>query len=238
MNNRDLITSSGQIIPYKSLPLYSGSSVINPENSRDNLIEFKSVMERHNVFFALTAGTVLGAVRDKDFIKHDEDIDLALYSQDKQRVIDLLPELINRGFRVVRYNRRHVISIMRNGDYIDLCFFEKLNNEEYDCDGCMLLAEFMENTISFPFLGTHFFIPKNYEGYLTCEYGINWRTPRYDFDFNMPKWKTICKITKEGIKNYLPDFLFFYLSKISANKQHQKYRNLFANYLEEAKNKQ
>lgn len=238
MNNRDLITSSGQIIPYKCLPLYSGSSVINLENSRDNLLEFKGVMERHNIFFALTAGTVLGAVRDKNFIKHDEDIDLALYSQDKQRVIDLLPELINRGFRVVRYNRRNLISIMRNGDYIDLCFFEKLNNEEYDCDGCMLLAEFMENTISFPFLGTHFFIPKNYEGYLTCEYGINWRTPRYDFDFNMPKWKIICKITKERIKNYLPDFIFFYLSNISANKQHKKYRNLFANYLEETKNKQ
>lgn len=225
-----LTTSNGVVLKFKTVPLYSGSSVINPKNSKENLFLFKDIMDEHNIFFALTAGTALGAIREKRFIEHDEDIDLALFNEDKQRVIDILPELYYVGFKVVRYNRRHVISIMRNNDYIDLYFFEKINEKEYDCDGCMILAEFMENTRSYSFLGRDFMMPLNVEGYLACEYGDNWRIPRHYFDFHQPFWKTNIKKAKEILKDLLPDAIFIYLSEKSASKQRAYYRGLFNKY--------
>lgn len=230
MKQKDLVTSNGVKITNLNLPLFAGSSIINRENSRLNLLDFKRIMDKYNIFFALTAGTVLGAVRDKNFILHDEDIDLAFFSKDKQRVIDTLPELQKLGFDVIRYNRRHVISIMRHGDYIDLCFFEKINKSEYDCDGCMMLSQFMENTIKYKFIGEYFYVPQDYEGYLTCEYGENWMTPRYDFNFHLPIWKRFLKIVKEQIKIFIPDTIFFYLSEKAAKKQRTHYRKLFEIY--------
>lgn len=230
MSKRDLVTSSGIKINNLNLPLYAGSSVIDLENSKHNLLDFKKIMDREKIYFALTAGTALGAVRDKNFIEHDEDIDLALFSRDKQRVINILPELQKIGFQVVRYNRRHVISIMRNNDYMDLCFFEKINEEEYDCDGCMILSKFMENTKEYEFLGEYFQIPQDYQGYLRCEYGENWEIPRYDFNFNMPKWKKILKVAKEKLKLLMPDSIFLYFSEKSAQKHRAYYRNLFEFY--------
>lgn len=203
-----LVTSNGTVIKFKTVPLFSGSSVINPINAKENLLLFKKIMDRHSLFFALTAGTLLGAIREHDFIKHDEDIDLALFAKDKQQVIDIIPEFYEVGFKVVRYDRRNVISIMRKGDYIDLCFFEPYEDGIYDCDGTLILAQFMENIGQVKFLGEVFNMPMDAEEYLLCEYGQDWRTPRHFFNFNQPKHKILLYKLKEYIKDYLPDFLY------------------------------
>lgn len=208
-----LIMSNGEIIRFKTIPLYSGSSVLNKEQSRENLLLLKSIMDKHNIFFALTAGTLLGAVREQDFIDHDEDIDLALFSRDKQKVIDILPEFLEVGFIIARYDRRNVISLMRGGDYIDLCFFVKESELIYACGGTLILSRFMEEIGELEFLGQCFKVPKDYVEFLNCEYGFNWQTPVEFFDFDKPKWLVFKLKMKERIKDFIPDFLYHRLAR-------------------------
>ncbi len=226
-----LVMSNGKPIRFKTIPLYSGSSVINKEQSKENLLLFKSIMDEHNLFFALTAGTLLGAVREKDFIDHDEDIDLALFSRDKQKVIDVLPEFLKAGFVIARYDRRNVISLIRGGDYIDLCFFEKESDLIYACGGTLILSRFMEEIGDLEFLGQTFKVPKDYVEFLNCEYGYNWHTPVEIFNFNKPRWKIFQLKIRERIKDYIPDFLYHKLAKKSERVIRNEYMERINKYL-------
>ena len=77
-------TSSGTIT-YKTYPLYTGVKVINKEISQENLLLLKRILDNYSIFFGLIAGTLLGAVREHDFINHDEDTDLFFLEEDKQK---------------------------------------------------------------------------------------------------------------------------------------------------------
>lgn len=48
------------------------------DKALQDLKDVKTVFEKYNVPFFLTYGTCLGAIRDKDFIEHDDDIDLGV----------------------------------------------------------------------------------------------------------------------------------------------------------------
>lgn len=230
-----LVTSKGEKIHFKTVPLYSGSSVIDKQQSKENLLLFKRIMDSHSIFFALTAGTLLGAVREHDFIDHDEDIDLALFSDDKQKVIDILPEFISSGFVIARYDRRNVISLIRGGDYIDLCFFQKESDMIYACGGTLILSRFMEEIGELSFFGETFKVPKEYKEFLNCEYGYNWMTPVEFFEFNKPKWLVLKLKLKEKLKDYIPDFLYHKLAKKQERKIRSEYMTIINKYLDSKK---
>ena len=120
-------TSSGQIIKYRNRVLY-GQKRINKPAAFKNLISLKRIFDDAGIDFLLIAGTLLGAVREHDFITHDEDIDLAFLYENKQRVIDLLPRILDQGFSIARYDRRNLLSVIRNDEYIDFYFFPQIRN--------------------------------------------------------------------------------------------------------------
>ena len=68
---------------------------------------------------------MLGAVREKDFIDHDEDIDLGADYKDVDKFLLMLFELRENAFEVARWDDRGLISIIRNNEYIDIYFFKK-----------------------------------------------------------------------------------------------------------------
>ena len=55
------------------------------------LEDAKKLLDSINVKFHLHSGTALGAIREKDFIKHDHDIDIAVFNYDyKDSVIETM----------------------------------------------------------------------------------------------------------------------------------------------------
>lgn len=78
--------------------------------------------EDAGITFILFYGTLLGAVREHDFIDHDEDIDLVLFKKDMRKFENQLFKLRECGFEMARYERRGFCSIIRKGEYIDLYF--------------------------------------------------------------------------------------------------------------------
>lgn len=220
---------------YRRVALFDGRKPLNVENAKDNLFILKGILDENDIPFCLMAGTALGAIREKGFISHDEDIDLGILFKYKSQVLELIPQFKKAGFDIVRYDRRYLLSLMRNDDYIDLEFFEDKGDGICGCGGVWILSRFLEETTLVPFLGSEFRVAKDYEGYLELMYG-DWKTPAKYFEFKMPLWKRFLYIMKEHLKDLLPDFIYFpLLEKIqskAANKSLKKIEKFRAKHQE------
>ena len=93
---------------YKYIPIYLGIKPINKVIAKENLLLLKSILDNNNVLFLLSFGTLLGAVREHDFISHDEDIDLILFKKDLPKFLSLLFVLRENGFEIVRYESKRL----------------------------------------------------------------------------------------------------------------------------------
>ncbi len=189
--------------------LYLGRKKINRQIARQNLSDFNRIAQKNKLYFGLLYGTLLGAIREHDFIEHDEDIDLFVLSEQRDLLLQMLFELRENGFEVVRYDRRGLISIMKNNEYIDLYIFGPLKEGIRSCCGECVLEKYLLNTVIYAFLSENVLIPADYEEYLLFEYGPDWRTPVYYTDFKVSKMATIMMFIKEKIKYRLPDVLFY-----------------------------
>lgn len=64
------------------------------------LKKIKTILDEENIIFWLEFGTLLGAIREKDFIKHDFDIDLGCLTIEKKEI--LKDKLEKNGFKFLR----------------------------------------------------------------------------------------------------------------------------------------
>lgn len=159
--------------------------------AKEALLKIKKLLDDNNIIFWLYAGTLLGAVREHDFIKGDEDdIDLCLLEGDYWKVRELLEK---NNYDIKNIWRREIAI-----DFIDTkidMFFCR-----YD-DNYVYIPTYRKNIIShkwdierrykyryniiFPlkqimFLGQLFNIPHDYNRKLSIHYG-NWKVPDRKF---------------------------------------------------------
>lgn len=55
----------------------------------ENLVCFAEFCEKHNITYHLAGGTCIGAIREKDFIPWDDDLDVAVLRKDFDRLFEL-----------------------------------------------------------------------------------------------------------------------------------------------------
>ena len=214
------IKTSEGVYKYTMIPLFAGVKVINKEISRHNLAIFYDTLTDAGIKVFLAYGTMLGAVREHDFISHDEDIDLGMSSEYKDSLFSMLFKLRDKGFEVCRYDRRGLISFMKDGEYIDIYIFENERNGIVACGQEVMPECFLHDLAEFEFLGKRYLGPKEYEKYLRFWYGDNWRTPIQYYHYAMPAWKKKLQLMVQYIKEFLPDWLFYAL----LDGKMQKYR--------------
>jgi len=109
---------------YDELELYHGRKRINREIAFENLKIFNNHVKDTNIKYGLIFGTLLGAIRENNFIEHDEDTDIYILSENKSEFIKLLPILKEKGMQLARINDT-MLSLIRNNEYIDVYFFKK-----------------------------------------------------------------------------------------------------------------
>ena len=68
------------------------------------LREVDRICKKHGLHYSLSGGTLLGAIRHKDFIPWDDDIDLDLKRDDFNKLISILPDELGDEFEFINYN--------------------------------------------------------------------------------------------------------------------------------------
>ena len=155
---------------------------MNKEVAKKNLFDFADLLEAENVPFLLIYGTLLGAVRDQDFISHDSDVDLATLSENYATVREIChsPKFGKYGFQLVR-DSKHLISVLRKEEHIDLYFFSDCESE-YRCMSFRIAGEQLRDGHSrIEFLGRTFCTVKNPVADLRWRYGDDWKTPKRNY---------------------------------------------------------
>ena len=162
--------------------LVHNAKTMNKDVAKENIIILKGVFERYKIKYWLCFGTLLGAIRENDFIIHDVDTDVGLEFKEIRKLEVALPDLMNHGFEIIRVNSDFsVVTILRNDEYIDLCLFSKVKGSEvisWACSGYIVKQDYFSELSSISFLGKKFPVPVNYIEYLSEVYGEDWRTPK------------------------------------------------------------
>lgn len=79
----------------------AGEELIDEDKAIGDLREIKNILDNANVRYWLDHGSLLGAVRDGRFILWDNDIDLSIMSAEIDKIVEEIPEIERRGFRII-----------------------------------------------------------------------------------------------------------------------------------------
>ncbi|WP_418179600.1 LicD family protein [Aliarcobacter lanthieri] len=174
MKNK-IVTKKGNFF-YEPIELYYGRKIIDINVCKENLLIFKQIMDNNNIPFGLIFGTLLGAVRENNFIKYDEDVDIFLLDELREYILEILFEFEKFGFQVARYSDS-LLSLIRNNDYIDIYFFKEISSNRR-CMNYIYPSYYFSKLIKYNFLDTEFYISKEYLKFLEEIYGKDWHIPK------------------------------------------------------------
>lgn len=158
------------------------NNCLNLPIAKENLVLFKKIMNQNNVSFFILYGTLLGAVREQNFIEHDTDTDLGIFHKDRSEFIKVIPQLIKNGFEIIRTkDPDDLVTFMRQDEYIDVGIFstKKVGLRNYfEYQGNLIDKHFLQTLDEIQFLGLTFKIPSNVDKFLVKNYGKDWNLPK------------------------------------------------------------
>jgi lipopolysaccharide cholinephosphotransferase len=143
------------------------------------LKEIAAALERWSLRYLLFDGALLGIVREGNFIRWDDDVDLAVYAEDAPgRIFKVLDDLETAGFSLSLFRLGYWrIDLSKRDCKYTLQFY-------YEEDGMRRAGviqhprRFFEETATIEFKGRAYPCPADIEGYFARQYGTDWRTPK------------------------------------------------------------
>lgn len=161
---------------------YYEKSHFDKETAGEMLKIMKEVLLKNDVHFSLNFGTLLGAIRDHDFIPHDYDLDLSMHERYKPAFFASLPELYENGVVLCGHYKGNIFNLFYKGIICDIdIVFDMVF--PYSLRYYRLLEKcypkfYTEKTEFFEFLGDEYEVPAKPERFLKYMYGKNWRIPQ------------------------------------------------------------
>jgi len=157
------------------------------------LQDLKKILDDNNQEFFLSCGTLLGCIRERDFIYHDEDIDVSIFYDKfnptiKEKIVN--SNIFKLEHELGNLNDSYELSFRHNnGVRIDIFICYKIRENYFympsfygKCDEkkekfCKW-GFHIYGLIKHKFLGKEYLIPINYIQYLEENYGHDWLVPK------------------------------------------------------------
>lgn len=92
---------------------------MNKERAKQVLFDIIDIFEKYNIEYFLFLGTLLGAVREKDFIEGDNDIDIGIldcFWNNPYLYKKVAKDLLKKGLHITSILENSVMTIVKNGD--------------------------------------------------------------------------------------------------------------------------
>ena len=160
------------------IKIYSSTAL---NNRRLDLEDIKKVFDKLKLSFFLIDGVLLGAIREKNFIKWDWDVELAIFEEEiMPNVNPLLNELFSSNFEIININpfsSFFKINFMKRGTKFSLIGLKKTRSKWRYRALFRYPAKLFDNAQLINFLGTEYLAPYPPEEMLTFIYG-QWKIPK------------------------------------------------------------
>lgn len=181
------ILIKGKPFAFQELEItYENATTIDKSIAKRNLLDFKKILDQHHITFLIMHGTLLGAIREHEFIKHDIDIDTC--TMNEEGLVDIIPSLSEVGLKLCRYEKNVIYSFIRDNVYIDVYIVNELEGLIKPFYVRYLYRvipkKYFKNHRTIEFQGEYFKIPNHALKLLEFWYGKNWRTPIDNFPSN------------------------------------------------------
>ena len=151
------------------------------------LMEMKDIFERNGKRFFLSSGTLLGAIREKDFISNDYDIDLGVFPEEAS--IDECEKIMENSNFLIVSKVPYLLTLMHEPTDISVEIFTyELVGKTRTCRTEIHQWWYRDfNLVPYEFHGEEFYIPDDVDTHLMENFG-NWRkkTLFYDFSYDCP----------------------------------------------------
>jgi lipopolysaccharide cholinephosphotransferase len=190
---------------------------INKKVAFENLLIIRELFAEHEIPMFLTFGTLLGALREKDFIDHDDDVDIGVFERDRDVILALMPELEKRGFKLLYVRGERLYKLERRKTELDFFFTvskKTLRGRRWDLEGkATIAARHLDRLDEIEFLGHRFPVPHDPLGVVRSLYGRTWNVPIPD-SASRQDWS---KRIKMVLRN--PGKVFFYARRYFAGRR-------------------
>ncbi len=169
---------------------------IDRDIALENMVLIRDLLGKRGIVPFLHYGTLLGAMRERDFIPYDDDADMGLYGRDKDAFLKTFPDLEAAGFSIVYirddgYTKtKHsedassnfrMYKFKRKEQELDIFLaYEKkaIFGKGWDIDGRVTIPHrFLATLDTVEFLGHSFAAPHDPIGFLRNLYGETWNVP-------------------------------------------------------------
>ena len=123
--------------PTDTMEHYKNEHIKLSSKEREQLIlcmdRFSELCDKNNVYYIISFGTLLGSVRHNGFIPWDDDMDLIMYFEDKDKIHNLMLDMQNMyGYKIFHEWKLSRIHINDN-IFIDIFYVTNINGTISRC---------------------------------------------------------------------------------------------------------
>lgn len=205
------IKTSKGFLEYESHLLYFGNKVMDQNAMLDNLQVLSLYLDKIDINWGPSFGTLIGIVRNDDFQPWKPVFDIYILKEDEERFKDILWLLMEVGFRLVRYERRGLYYLERNNEYIKVFVLHKISSDVRHTGGTDFIHEkYIQNTVKWEFKGLLFNVPTEVDEYFAFQYGDDWLIPRQTVFYKQNRVSRYWSWAKTWIQDHLPNSVYYW----------------------------
>lgn len=204
------IKTSKGFLEYERHLLYFEDKVIDKEMMLDNLHVLSAYLNKIDINWGPAFGTLIGIVRNDDFQPWKPVFDIYILKEEEERFKDILWLLLEVGYKLVRYERRGLYYLRRNGEYIKIFVLHKISSDVRHTGGSDFIHEkYLQNTVKWEFKGIMLNVPSDVDEYLAFQYGEDWITPKQTVFYNLNLISKFLQWGKMWVQDHLSDDLYY-----------------------------